>query len=81
MAPPLLYTNKLVAGVGMVAASVSELNATRGMSTPLLVKLTSSPADTLGEAPVALMPKFCDSARFTEQELIIASNNMNFLII
>ena len=49
MAPPLLYTNKLVAGVGMVAASVSELNATRGMSTPLLVKLTSNPADTLGD--------------------------------
>ena len=31
---------------------------TRGMSTPLLVKSTSSPAEEFGAAPVELIPTF-----------------------
>jgi hypothetical protein len=43
-------------------ATFDEESATRGINNPLFEEAMSNIADVFGEAPVALIPTFCDQA-------------------
>jgi hypothetical protein len=66
-----LYTSKLVAGDVTGLAALVAVNATRGISNPVVADEMSNIADAAGAVPNELMPTFCDSAAWQ-----IASDNI-----
>lgn len=72
----VLYTSNDVAIPAPIGALlVVCVNAIRGIKKPLSVDETSSIADALGAAPVALMPTFCACA--TVKKTVNNSKNRN----